>query len=187
MQDFILILDSIHNFFITNVFGRIIVSIVSSFVFIFILLKTMRPRIWISENICHSEIDGEMYFIFKVVNRSVFDLYDVSFKLIKKTPYLANKGSKINNRLTPIEISMEHTDHFSRYKKSKGYGEHALLIRTAYNLIDDIKDNDINVRLTVTGRHGLTNLTRIKSQDFTKISQIHDNKEFKFGKCLDVM
>jgi hypothetical protein len=180
-------LSNINDFLISNAIGKVLLSVISSFIFILILLKTMKPRIQISPHICHSEIDGKMYYIFKVVNRSIYDLYDLKFKLVKKTPYLANNGSKINNRLTDIDISMNHTDHFSRYKSEKGYGEHALLIRTAYNLINDIKDEKINVRLTVTGRHGLTNLTRIKSQDFTDTNQIHENKEFEFGKSLKVM
>ena len=177
----------VNDFFINNVIGKIILSIISSFIFILLLLKTMRPKLKISEKACYSEIDGIKYYVFKIVNMSYYDLYDIRIKLTRKTPYLANKGSKINYQLNDLNLSSNHEDHFAKFKWKKGYGDHALLLRTDHDLESDIRDNDISVRLTITARHGLTNLTRIKSQDFNSINQIFKEKEFKFGRSLDVL
>lgn len=187
MEVLIAVWDAVSLFFNENIFGKIILSIISSFVFIFLLLKTMRPNIQISPEICRKDIGGQDWYIFKVVNRSRYDLYDIKFRLIQKTPYLANKGSKINYQLNELPLSTTHEDHFAKCRRKHGYGDHALLLRTDHNIENDIKDKDNSIKLTVTGRHGLTNLTRIKSQDFNKISQINDGKEFKFGRSLDVM
>ena len=187
MEEFQFYMNCLNEILINNAIGKIILSIVSSFIFIFMLLKLMRPKILISPNICYKEFDGKMYYLFKIVNRSRFDLYDIHFRLIKKTPYIINNGKKINHRLTEIDISTNHMDHIPKYKKEKDYGEHAILIRTDYPLEDDIENSKINIRLTVTGRHGLTNLTRVVSQDYTTKKIIFKGKEFKFGRKLEVL
>ena len=114
-------------------------------------------------------------------------MYDLKYKLVKQTPYIANHGSKINHQISELSLSKNFDDHFPKFKWKKNYGEHALLIRTEHDLESDIKTDNIIIRLTVTARHGFSNLTRIKSQDFKKASQIKKNNEFKFGRHLDTM
>lgn len=179
--------STINYFLLDTLLGKIIVNLTTSFVFIFILLKIARPKILISSNICYREIEGQMYYVFKIVNMSIFDLHDVRFKLVKRVPDVVNSGKKINHKIVPVTLNANTRDHFLRYKRGEGYGDHAYLVRSNENIEEIIKDPKINVKLVVMGKHGLTNLTRIKFQDFTSIDQIHKNKEFKFGKSLDVM
>ncbi|MFD2823236.1 hypothetical protein ACFS5M_06120 [Lacinutrix iliipiscaria] len=187
MEAFLTFLESVNDFFIYNMIGRIILTIFSSFLFILLLLRFLRPNLKISKHICYTDIEGKMYYVFKVVNMSKNDLYDIQFNLVKKIPYMVNKGKKINNRIIPISLSTNHKDHFAKYKKEKDYGDHAMLLRTEHDLSGDIKNKKVQVKLTVTGRHGFSNLTRIVSMEFLDSDAIKENKEFKFGKSLDVM
>jgi hypothetical protein len=38
--------------------------------------------------------------------------------------------------------------------------------------------------LTITSKHGLTNLTRVVQQEFLSLDYIKKDKEFKFGRHL---
>lgn len=76
--------------------ATILINIGSSFIFIYLLLYIMRPRIKISPHICYSlmPLENEKFYIFKIVNTSFFYAYDIEIKLIKKEPYMVNKGKR---------------------------------------------------------------------------------------------
>ena len=178
-----------NSFFLETILGRIILGVFTSYIFVFLLLKYMRPKMKISKNIWHRKDieDNKYYYVFKIVNMSRFVLYNLKFRLHKKTPYLSNNGGKINFRMSRISLENITLDHFSKFKSIKNYGDHAVLIRTSENLDELIKYPNISVVLSVMARHSFSNLTASVTQDFNWISQIHKDKEFKFGKHLDVI
>ena len=133
------------------------------------------------------ESDGNYYYVFKIVNYSLFSTYDVNINLEKKQPYMVNRGSKINHQLISIETSSSHKDHLPAFKSAKGVGEHAYLIRTSEDLKESIINKRITVRMTVSSKHGLTNLHRTVTQDFLKSDIIKEDKEFVFGKSLETV
>jgi len=167
----------------------IAISVLSSFIFIFLLLYLMRPKIKISPYICYTKMKPEnhYYYVFKIVNRSLFYTYDINISLVKKVPYMVNKGKKINNRIVEIETSSNYKNHLPKSKRKIGYGDHAYLIRTKYDIKKDILNKDITVKLSISSKHGLTNLTRVVTQDFLSSDVIIKDKEFKFGSCLDTV
>ena len=188
MNEFFL---SVSEFFVSfqkTVIFDILISVFSSFLFIFILLFAMRPKIKISPYICYAKVapEDEYYFIFKIVNRSLFYCFDVNINLVKKEPHIVNRGSKINHRIVEIETSSKFKNHLPKSKRKQGYGDHAYLIRTKYDLMEDIENKDITIQLSISSKHGLTNLTKIETQNFTSIDNVHKDKEFKFGKCLNI-
>ena len=115
-----------------------------------------------------------------------YDLYNVNFKLKRKKPYLVNRGTKINYILEDIDISCEHLDHVARFRRKEGVADHAILIRTKEDIYDDIKDKDITIKFIVTARHSFSNLSSVTKKLFLDPGRIHIDKEFKFGKRLDV-
>lgn len=172
-----------------SVFFTIFISVISSFIFLFILLYTMRPKIKISNYICNTKMapENNYWFVFKIVNKSWFYTYDVNIRLDKIEPVVVNNGKKINHRIVNIETSSDYINHLPRMKYSKGEGDHAYLIRTKCNIRKDILNNDVIVVLTITSKHGLTNLTRVVTKEFLTTDVIKKDKEFKFGKYLTVV
>jgi hypothetical protein len=131
--------------------------------------------------------ENHYYYVFKIVNSSWFYTFDVNINLIKKEPYLVNKGKKINYRLVDIESSSNYLNNLPRKRKKIGYGDHAYLIRTKYNIKKDVQDKDVTVKLTISSKHGLSNLTRVVTHEFLSVDCIVKDKEFKFGTCLDAV
>lgn len=172
-----------------SVFYDIAMKVISSFIFIFLLLYLMRPKIEISPYICYTKMKPEnhYFYVFKIVNRSLFYTYDINISLVKKVPFMVNKGKKINNRIVEIETSSNYKNHLPKCKRKTGYGDHAYLIRTKYDIKKDVLNKDITVRLSITSKHGLTNLTRVVTKDFLSSDVIIKDKEFKFGSCLDTV
>lgn len=188
MNEFFQSISDFFTGFTSTFLYHMLRSVISSFVFIFILLFTMRPKIKISPFICQSEgpKDKQPFYVFKIVNKSYFYALDLEINLIKKEPNMVNNGKKINYKLTAIPTTASKKLHLSGFRKKAFYGDHAYLVRTDYDLIKDINDKDITIQLSVSAKHGLTNLTKIISLDFTSADVVYIGKEFKFGSCLDI-
>lgn len=177
------------SFFTDTILGIIMLNVFSTFVFTFVLLKFFRPTIIISDLICYQFFnkDNAYYYVFKIVNNSYFDLYNIELKLHLQTPELVNNGDKINYRVSPIKINLENLDVISRYKRKKGYGDHAFLIRTKHNILEDISKENTSIVLSVLGRHGFSNLQRMVTKTYNHKNLIKKDYEFRFGKSIDVI
>lgn len=161
-----------------------LVSLSASATFIFLLLWLLQPRLFISDRICYEEENGERFYFFKIVNKSWFSAYSLEFELQKKEPYVVDK-SKVNHRTTKVDLSRNHLYTIPAYKKEKGYGDHAVLIRTWGNLEEDIDIANLEYVLFVSAKHGLSNLTKVTVQTFDTSNVFHKG-QFKFGKNLGV-
>lgn len=189
MTYLLLTIATFFDYSINSVLFSIAMKVLSSFIFIFLLLYLMRPKIKISPYICNTKMkpENQYYYVFKIVNMSLFYTFDVNISLDKKVPYTVNHGKKINYRIQKIEKSSDYKNHLPRLKRKIGYGDHAYLIRTKHNIKSDIQNPDIVIQLTVSSKHGLTNLTRVVTHEFLSSDVIIKDKEFKFGTCLDAV
>jgi len=159
---------------------KFIVGILTSLVFILVVLRILKPRIKISNSICHKEDkEGNKFYFFKIVNKSIYDAYSVEFELHRKTPYIVDK-TKVNHNIDKIELSKCSTYSIPRSKKKTGYGEHAVLIRTYEDLSKDINTENLEYVLFVSSKHGLSNLTSVTTMSFEN-SEIFHEGNFKFG------
>ncbi|WP_282159851.1 hypothetical protein [Ulvibacterium marinum] len=164
---------------------KFIVSLASSFVFVFVILQTMKPRIHISDKICFkNDKDGKKFYYFKVVNMSIYDAYNVDFELHKKDPYIVDKV-KVNHNVDVIKLSADGLYSIPRHKKDIGYGYHAVLIRTYVDLSKDIDKDNLEFVFYVSAKHGLSNLTKVTTQSFDSSNVFHEGN-FKFGSNLDI-
>lgn len=188
MRDDVLVFYDLFFSLRETVWFDILLSIFSSFLFIYILLFTMRPKIRISPNICYMAFapDHTYFYLFKIVNTSIYYASDVEISLVKKVPYMVENGKRINYRLVEIETSKKFQKHIPKLKRNKNYGDHAYLIRTDYDIMTDIRDKNTTIQLSISAKHGLTNLTKIVSKDFITETQIFKDKEFRFGNSLEV-
>lgn len=172
-----------------NIFGEIaikfFVGIASSLTFVLLILRMLKPNIKISDKICHGIDDkGNKYYFFKVINMSIHDAYNVEFELQRKTPYIVDK-TKVNHRIDVLKLSRDGLYSIPRYKKEKGYGEHAIVVRTFEDIALDINQENLEYVLFVSAKHGLSNLTKVTSENFEDSSVFHKGN-FKFGKNLEV-
>jgi hypothetical protein len=121
------ILASISNIDMKGALFSVVISVISSFIFLFILLYSMRPNIKISKSICYLKMSPEnhYWYVFKIVNRSFFSTYDIKIRLEKMEPVMVNKGKKINYRIVEISTSSNYLNHLPRFKHAKGVGDHA--------------------------------------------------------------
>lgn len=176
------------HFFLSTVVGSILLSVMSAFLFILILLSTFKAKLKISKNICCINQDCEsIFYVFKIVNKSPYDLYDVTIKLEKMIPVITNYGNKINYKLEELRLSADRLDHFSRNKHRKNEADHALQIRTFDDVKSCIENKQMKLKLTVTAKHSFSNLTSVVSQTFNHRGQLHENKDFVYGSSLDVL
>jgi len=165
-------------------FISFIICILSSFIFVFLLLKILSPKIKISPYIAKRNIDGKESYIFKIVNESMFDTYNVKFRLVMREPIIT-ENNKVNHKTTKIELVIDELFCIPRYKKDKDYGDYAALIRTEFDLSKDICKENIEYELMVSASHGLSNITKVIRQRFDNSGNIHE-KMFKFGKSLKI-
>lgn len=163
-----------------------IIGLVTSTVFVLVILRMLKPKIEISDMICVEEDkeSGKKLFIFKIVNMSKFDSYSIEFELHRREPYIVDKN-KVNHKVNRIELTTSKLYTIPSFKKDKGYGDHAILIATPYDISNDINENNLEYMLFVSAKHGLSNLTKVKTQTFEN-SEVFHNGSFKFGKNLGV-
>lgn len=167
-----------------NQFGAFIVCMISSFLFVYFLLKILSPKIEISPFINKRLVDGKESFVFKVVNKSIFNAYNVKFHLVKREPTIV-ENNKVNHRAIDSKLVINELFCIPRYKKDKDYGDYAALIRTETDISSDIGTDNLEYELSVSASHGLSNITKVVNQRFNKSTDIYSDG-FKFGKSLKI-
>lgn len=168
------------NSIFLDILIKFLVSISSSLVFVLVILRLLKPRIVISDKICFKNDEkGNKFYFFKIVNKSIYDAYSLEFELHKKTPYIVDK-TKVNHNVDRIKLSTNSLYSIPRARKTKGYGEHGVLVRTFEDLSKEIDIENLEYVLFVSAKHGLSNLTSVTTMSFDSSSVFH-NGNFKFG------
>ena len=168
----------------------ILTSLVSSFIFLFLVLLILRPRISISPVICKGRLNQEdknEYFFIKIVNHSLFSAFDVKCELIKVDTYNAENG-KVHTRNLPINLVTGNIQHIPSFRPDfirKG-APYAIRIRSEENLNSILNNDYKSIVIKVFLRHGLSGLAKVVTKEYTDISQIV-NGRFKFGKSFEVI
>lgn len=181
-------MDTIFSIFI-NIFS----SVIASFVFLFIVLYTLRPKILISDLISKQtnsfDADVEFTYVFKIINKSYFSAFDIQLELFKLEQYrVTAKG--ISNRIKLVPLKVSEIKHIPAYLSTKdcnktSFAPHAVLFRTN-EILDNILENEKQtLQLQITLRHGLTGLSRVYQKDYININDIKYG-QFKFGNCLEI-
>ena len=166
-------------------------SLLSSLIFIFLLLLWLRPKVQISGYICTQkdtfDNSGRDCFIFKIVNLSWFSAYDITVELTYLVSYPVKDG--INFRYFPLTLKTDKLNYIAPYRPKwfkKNYGEYAMLFRTYENLPEILENERNSVRIQVTLRHGLTGLSKVYYSDYVNCSDIKKG-QFAFGKNFAVV
>lgn len=168
-----------------NVLINFLCGLIGSFLFILFLLYFLRPKFEISPYICYL---NKQYRL-KIVNRSIYDAFDISCELVRLEPYHHENG-KSSVKIYSINLLTQDMTHIVRYrKKTTDRHPYHLFARTI--VAEDLLEESLNapqsyLELKITVRHGLTGLARTFSQKFEKNCIKQDHK-FKFGRNLETI
>lgn len=180
-------LDNSTHFLLSTIPGRLIFGILSSFLYLTVLILIMRPKVKISPFICFSKdkVSGEYYYIFKIVNSTwFFHAYDIEFVLEKHKAEPSNYGKKLNYRIDGIDLNTTKRNSLKGSIPFMENGESAFLVRTKNDLDPFLKDEDVHLVLTVKARHSFSNLSRVSRKEFMNTDIVHKDNEFKYGRFV---
>jgi hypothetical protein len=166
-------------------------SLIASLFFLFVVLLMFKPKLKIAPFICRTklEFDGEtFYYVFKIVNRSLFSAYDVKAELSLLRKYPTPPSGMMNTRFTPLTLALSQISNIPSRRPEwirKG-AEHAIRLRTMEDLTQLLEDEYCSIELRISLRHGLTGLSRVIRREFSHVSQIkHSN--FTYGSKFDTL
>jgi hypothetical protein len=161
-------------------------GLVSSFVFLFVVLVLFKPSIKIADIICKNDNqfkdDPQLYYFFKIVNRSIFSAYDLRVELNVIERYPTPPSGMMNKRTIPLTLVLSYVSHLPAYRPGwwRKDAEHCMRFRTIDNLDNIVDDPHKSVQLQITLRHGLTGLVKVFYQDYADVSLIKTGK-FSYG------
>ena len=167
-------------------------SLLASFIFLFLILFFLRPTIRISPYVSRQmdEEKGQIKFVFKIVNKSIFSVFDIRAELaeLEKLPV---EGPNMNIRIKKLKLvhdgRVEYMPRFKSKKRCKPYALHAIRFNSFDLEIDNIlKDHTKSLQFSITARHGLTGLGNHFKQEFAN-GDVLRMTGFKFGSSLDVV
>ena len=166
-------------------FINFFISLIASTGFLVLLIILYRPSIRISNRICLEKKDDKHIYVFKIVNMSFYNAYNCSFTLVRKTPYII-ENNKVNYNLEKLKLTAQSFHSISGRKRKKDFGEHAILIASYEDLSLDIDNENISYELSVTCKHGFSNLSRVFKVSFESSETFHQGS-FRFGSNLGVI
>jgi hypothetical protein len=167
------------------------VGIVGSFVFLFAVLLLLRPSIRICQVIAKQEntFDQEtcFTFVFKIINRSWFDAFEIQLELFEVSFYPAFPCG-LHKRLTEIRLKRNHLKQIPRrklLKRNSQIADHCINFRTNIDLEAIVKNSLKAIQLQITLKHGLTGLSRVYYMDYRSPACIKPG-DFEFGNKLGI-
>ena len=186
----------LYSFVLSNIIESLIIGIISSLIvsilFLWFILHKLRPVVQISNFICHSLEDYEINginkvrnkYTFKLVNKSVYDTFDIILELLLLTP-INHTGANSNLKSKTLSLRTSNMTHMSRFRKknskSDPFKKFAILIHTNEELEDFLKVPESFIQLRITARHGLSGLAKTFEQHFPDPSVIIKWHKFQHG------
>jgi len=155
----------------------------ASYGFLILFLKRKKPKISISSHIIKTEIDGKANYLFKFVNNTKSEIYDINIEAVFYKPFGDISGKNLQSK----DINL--VDDFKAYmpceEKGDVYNLHAMRLRTTDNLEEMWKDNSSYISLTVIAKHSLSGLNKVFIKEYLSKDFI-TSKKFQSGNNLEV-
>ena len=158
-------------------------GLIASYLFLMFFLKRKRPKIDISPHISKIEIDGETNFLFKFINKTETEIFDIHIETMFYKPI----GDVNRSNLRGKDIKLK--DDFMAYIPAEliqdTHNLHAIRLRTTEDLISKWSDESSFIRLTIIAKHSLSGLNKVFFKDFLSKDCI-STKKFLSGNNLNV-
>lgn len=169
--------------FIQEIGSSIFTGIITSFIFL-LILRYLGPRIKVSDGIAQK---GNQYHI-KVINRSIFNAYDIKCTLANHHPYATVGGYHI--RIKNIKLVRDKKDVipgniFSKINRL--YGSNAVIFSTTENLEEIWKPESGDILyFRIVAKHGLTDIRNAREIKYRHKNVIIPGT-FMFGNKIKVV
>ncbi len=173
-------------------------SLLVSFIFLWFVLHKLRPIIKISSHVCRRPEkydnngieDNRNKYSFKIVNKSIYDTFDINVELLLLTP-INHTGAKSNLASRHLSVRTSNMTHISRFRRKDShldpFKRFAILIHTNEDLDNFLKVQNSFVQIRITARHGLSGLAKTFEQHFSDPSVIKIDHKFEHGENCETM
>lgn len=165
-----------------SVFVGIFSSFAASSAFLLVLFK-LRPKIEISEEIADQSNQNGPCFAFKLINKSRYQIFDISMEAMLITPVQVPGGAVYNPTELPLRRS--HFHELGGFNKKDTTAHYALRVATLVDLREVWKSDSQFLRVNVVSRHALSGFSGVHTMVFHTKGQIKIGKH-RFGESLAV-
>jgi len=157
-------------------------GIIGAFIFLFLILFLLRPKIRIAGFLCRITKQSDIFYKFKFVNISLFSAHEIKVELHEFNRIPKGNG-EFNYDLKKLELVNSHLPYMPRrpffWVKDPSH-KHCFTVRTTVD-IQEILSNEHNaILIRITLKHGLTGLSDVFEQEFAEIADIKES-DFKPG------
>lgn len=166
-------------------------GLITSLLFLFIVLFVFRPRIHISPHMAKA-IDvfdpaQRCAWAVKIVNRSYFSAFDMRVEFSQKFSFPGPNGLQ-NYRVIPLPLVKDQYPYVAPFRPQmlkKGYSDYAIRFRTYQDIDHILSDQRNTIEVRIICRHALTGLGSVFIYEYTQ----HGIKVgvFKSGSSFDVV
>lgn len=170
---------------------NIIVNMISSFLFLFIVLWVLKPKLRIAPFICKYQSpypgEGEMYFL-KVVNTSYFSAYDIRAELLQIRRVSVPPKASSNRRLTTLTLKKSNLTYIPNFVPGwlRKEAVHCMILRTDEDLQKILSDDGNTIEFHLTLKHGLTGLTKLYKHEYCDSTEIKMAR-YSYGTRFGIM
>ena len=159
-------------------------SLLASFVFLFTILRLLRPSIKISPLIAKTIREGKTIYCFKVLNTSCYPAYNLQATLSQSVPFQVKNGTNMRN--TVLTLRRDNIQGV----EGKGFftnniGKNALIFTTYEDITEILASENKSVVFQITMHHGVSGISKTFSMVFDNINDLKDGN-FIFGDNLGI-
>ena len=175
-------MDLLYDFILAVISG-IISGAIASYVFLNWYLNRKRPRVGISKYISIENIEGHKNFLFKFVNLTKTEIFDVSIELSLFKPVGEMNGKNLKS--TDVKLKDNFIAFIPFEKTNDEFNLHAMRLRTEEDLQSLWTDSSSFLRISIVSKHGLSGMSKVIIHDFLSPECI-TTKKFISGNSLEV-
>lgn len=169
--------------YIISIIIGILSGVLAAIIFLKWYLDKTRPLISVSPHICKMTIDGATNFVFKFVNNTACELYDVRVETTFYKPIGGVDGKNLRGK--DIILVDDYMLHIPQKNEHDIHNLHAKWVRTTEDVETSWNDVSSFIRIKITAEHSLSGLRKIFVKDFDSKACITP-KQFCSGDNLGV-
>jgi hypothetical protein len=160
------------------------IKVISSLVFLIVVLILFKPKIRIAPFICYDN-KTDVYRL-KIVNCSLFSAFDIKVELHLLEKYSTPPSGMMNVKYEMLKMKYDHIFFLPPYRTKwmRKEASHCMRLRPLCDIKTLIKPDNQSIQINIFAKHGLTGLTKVFTYEYSDISQIKDGK-YTYGTKFD--
>lgn len=159
-------------------------GVVASHIYLSVYLKRKKPKIVISKYISKVEKDGETNYVFKFINNTKCEIYDVNVEVDLLKPIGDIQGRNLKKE--SISLKGGSISYIPPKKKNDNRNLHAIRVRTTDDLLSKWSDDSSYLIITIIAKHSFSGFNRVIQQEYLTKDCIKVGKVFQSGDDLNV-